>query len=195
MDILLSVVGILVLLGIAVLFSNNRKAINLRTVFGALAIQIAIGAFVLYVPAGRHALQAASDFIGKVIGFGNEGISFVFGGLTDPSQSFGFIFAIKVLPVIIFFSALISLLYYIGVMQWVIKLIGGGLQKLLGTSKAESMSAAANIFVGQTEAPLIVKPFIGRMTQSELFAVMVGGVASIAGSVMAGYASESHAVR
>ena len=188
MDILISVVGIFVLLGIAVLFSNNRKAINLRTVFGALAIQIAIGAFVLYVPAGRSALQAASDFIGKVIGFGNEGISFVFGGLTDPSQSFGFIFAIKVLPVIIFFSALISLLYYIGVMQWVIKLIGGGLQKLLGTSKAESMSAAANIFVGQTEAPLIVKPFIGRMTQSELFAVMVGGVASIAGSVMAGYA-------
>ena len=188
MDILISIIGIFVLLGIAVLFSNNRKAINLRTVFGALAIQIAIGAFVLYVPAGRSALQAASDFIGKVIGFGNEGISFVFGGLTDPSQSFGFIFAIKVLPVIIFFSALISLLYYIGVMQWIIKLIGGGLQKLLGTSKAESMSAAANIFVGQTEAPLIVKPFIGRMTQSELFAVMVGGVASIAGSVMAGYA-------
>ena len=164
MDILISVVGIFVLLGIAVLFSNNRKAINLRTVFGALAIQIAIGAFVLYVPAGRSALQAASDFIGKIISFGNEGISFLFGGLTDPSQSFGFIFAIKVLPVIIFFSALISLLYYIGVMQWLIKLIGGGLQKLLGTSKAESM------------------------TQSELFAVMVGGVASIAGTVMAGYA-------
>ena len=180
MDILISVIGIFVLLGIAVLFSNNRKAINLRTVFGALVIQIAIGAFVLYVPAGRSALKAASDFIGKVIGFGNEGISFVFGGLTDPSQNFGFIFAIKVLPVIIFFSALISLLYHIGVMQWVIKLLGGGLQKLLGTSKAESMSAAANIFVGQTEAPLIVKPFIG--------AVMVGGVASIAGSVMAGYA-------
>ena len=188
MDILISVVGIFVLLGIAVLFSNNRKAINLRTVFGALAIQIAIGAFVLYVPAGRSALQTVSDFIGKIISFGNEGISFLFGGLTDPSQSFGFIFAIKVLPVIIFFSALISLLYYIGVMQWVIKLIGGGLQKLLGTSKAESMSAAANIFVGQTEAPLVVRPYIRNMTQSELFAIMAGGTASIAGSVMAGYA-------
>ena len=117
MDILISVVGIFVLLGIAVLFSNDRKAINLRTVFGALAIQIAIGAFVLYVPAGRSALQTASDFIGKIISFGNEGISFLFGGLTDPSQSFGFIFAIKVLPVIVFFSALISLLYYIGVLQ------------------------------------------------------------------------------
>ena len=181
MDILISIIGIFVLLGIALLFSNNRRAINFRTVFGALTIQIAIGAFVLYVPAGRTALQAASDFVGKIISFGNEGISFVFGGLTDPSQSFGFIFAIKVLPVIIFFSALISLLYHIGVMQVIIKLIGGGLQKLLGTSKAESMSAAANIFVGQTEAPLIVKPFISRMTQSELFAVMVGGVASYAG--------------
>lgn len=100
----------------------------------------------------------------------------------------GFVFAVRVLPTIVFFSALISLLYYIGVMQWIIKIIGGGLQKLLGTSKAESMSAAANIFVGQTEAPLIVKPYISKMTESELFAIMCGGLASIAGSVMAAYA-------
>ena len=101
----------------------------------------------------------------------------------------GFIFAFRVLPTLIFFSALISVLYYIGVMQWVIKILGGALQKALGTSRAESMSAAANIFVGQTEAPLVVRPFVPKMTQSELFAVMCGGLASVAGGVLAGYAS------
>ncbi|MFU2114226.1 NupC/NupG family nucleoside CNT transporter [[Pasteurella] aerogenes] len=187
MNTLISLIGIIALLAIAVLLSNNRKAINFRTVGGALLIQIAIGAFILYVPAGRAVLKGMADAIGRVIDYGNEGINFLFGGLADPSK-FGFIFAVKVLPTIIFFSALISLLYYVGVMQWVIKIIGGALQKLLGTSKAESMSAAANIFVGQTEAPLIVKPYIGKMTESELFAIMCGGLASIAGSVMAGYA-------
>lgn len=189
MDIFISIIGVFVLLGIGALLSNNRRAINLRTVFGALAIQIAFAALILYVPAGRDALLATANGVSKVINYGNEGISFLFGNLADPSNSgIGFVFAIKVLPIIIFFSALISLLYYIGVMQWVIKIIGGGLQKLLGTSQAESMSAAANIFVGQTEAPLVVKPYISRMSDSELFAVMVGGTASIAGSVMAGYA-------
>ncbi|QLD34191.1 NupC/NupG family nucleoside CNT transporter [Mannheimia varigena] len=189
MDIFISIIGVFVLLGIGALLSNNRRAINLRTVFGALAIQIAFAALILYVPAGRDALLATANGVSKVISYGNEGISFLFGNLADPSNSsIGFVFAIKVLPIIIFFSALISLLYYIGVMQWMIKIIGGGLQKLLGTSQAESMSAAANIFVGQTEAPLVVKPYISRMSDSELFAVMVGGTASIAGSVMAGYA-------
>ena len=187
MDAFISILGIFVLLGIAYLLSNNRKAIRVRTVFGALAIQIAIGAFILYVPIGRDALLGMSNAVSKVIAYANEGISFVFGGLAS-GESVGFIFAIKVLPVIVFFSALISLLYYIGVMQWVIKLIGGGLQKVLGTSKAESMSAAANIFVGQTEAPLVVKPYISKMTESELFAIMCGGLASISGSVLAGYA-------
>lgn len=189
MDILISIIGVFVLLAIGALLSNNRRAINLRTVLGALAIQIAFAALILYVPAGRDALLATANGVSKVINYGNEGISFLFGNLADPSNSsIGFVFAIKVLPIIIFFSALISLLYYIGVMQWVIKIIGGSLQKLLGTSQAESMSAAANIFVGQTEAPLVVKPYISRMSDSELFAVMVGGTASIAGSVMAGYA-------
>ncbi|MFY1027033.1 NupC/NupG family nucleoside CNT transporter [Actinobacillus seminis] len=186
MNTLISLIGIIALLAIAVLLSNNRKAINFRTVGGALLIQIAIGALILYVPTGRLILQNVADSISKVIAYGNKGISFLFGGLADPSK-LGFVFAIKVLPIIVFFSALISLLYYIGVMQWVIKIIGGALQKMLGTSKAESMSAAANIFVGQTEAPLIVKPYISRMTESELFAVMCGGLASIAGSVLAGY--------
>jgi len=187
MGILGSVLGIVVLLIIAVLFSNNRKAINLRTVLGALAIQIGFAALILYVPYGRDALQATANGVSNVIAYGNEGINFVFGGLADPSNV-GFIFAVKVLPIIVFFSGLISVLYYLGIMQAVIKVIGGTLQAALGTSKAESMSAAANIFVGQTEAPLVVRPYIKNMTQSELFAIMAGGTASIAGSVMAGYA-------
>ena len=187
MGILGSVLGIVVLLVIAVLFSNNRKAINLRTVLGALAIQIGFAALILYVPFGRDALQATANGVSNVIAYGNEGINFVFGGLADPSNV-GFIFAVKVLPIIVFFSGLISVLYYLGIMQVVIKVIGGALQAALGTSKAESMSAAANIFVGHTEAPLVVRPYIKNMTQSELFAIMAGGTASIAGSVMAGYA-------
>ena len=187
MGILGSVLGIVVLLVIAVLFSNNRKAINLRTVLGALAIQIGFAALILYVPFGRDALQATANGVSNVIAYGNEGINFVFGGLANHSNV-GFIFAVKVLPIIVFFSGLISVLYYLGIMQVVIKVIGGALQAALGTSKAESMSAAANIFVGQTEAPLVVRPYIRNMTQSELFAIMAGGTASIAGSVMAGYA-------
>lgn len=187
MDVLMSIIGMVVLIAIALLFSNNRRAINWRTVLGAFAIQIGFAALILYVPAGQKALGATADAVANVIAYGNEGINFVFGGLADPSNV-GFIFAVKVLPIIVFFSGLISVLYYLGIMQIVIKIIGGALQKVLGTSKAESMSAAANIFVGQTEAPLVVKPYISRMTESELFAIMVGGLASIAGSVMAGYA-------
>ncbi|MGF7452759.1 NupC/NupG family nucleoside CNT transporter [Pasteurella bettyae] len=193
MSILMSILGIIVLLAIAYLLSTNRRAINFRTVGGALLIQFLIGALILYVPAGRDILLGAANAVSKVISYGNEGIKFVFGGLAgdkifETLGNEGFIFAVRVLPSIVFFSALISLLYYIGVMQWIIKIIGGSLQKVLGTSKSESMSAAANIFVGQTEAPLIVKPYISKMTESELFAVMCGGLASIAGSVMAGYA-------
>ncbi|PJG85756.1 NupC/NupG family nucleoside CNT transporter [Conservatibacter flavescens] len=193
MDILMSLLGIVILLIIALLLSNNCKAISIRAVGGALLIQILIGAFILYVPAGRDALLAMANGVSNVISYGNEGVKFLFGGLASDKvfEVFGgegFIFAVRVLPIIVFFSALISLLYYIGIMQWIIRIIGGALQKALGTSKAESMSAAANIFVGQTEAPLVVKPYISKMTESELFAVMCGGLASIAGSVMAGYA-------
>lgn len=193
MDALMSLVGIVALLFIAFLFSNNKKAINFRTVFGALAIQIGIGALILYVPAGRQALLAAAEGVSAVIGYSNDGISFLFGGLVSDKMfevfgGGGFVFALRVLPPIIFFSALISVLYYLGIMQFVIRILGGALQKVLGTSKPESMSAAANIFVGQTEAPLLVKPYIKSMTNSELFAVMCGGVASVAGAVMISYA-------
>ncbi len=190
MSLIMSIIGMIVLLALAVLLSDNRKAINLRTVGGAFAIQFFLGAFVLYVPWGKNVLGAMTNGVQYVIDFGNEGIGFLFGNLVNFSvEGIGFIFAFKVLPTIIFFSALIAVLYYLGIMQIVIKVLGGALHKALGTSRAESMSATANIFVGQTEAPLVVRPFVPKMTQSELFAVMCGGLASVAGGVMAGYAA------
>ncbi|WP_369312196.1 NupC/NupG family nucleoside CNT transporter [Providencia rettgeri] len=189
----MSIIGMAVLIAIAILFSSNRRAIRLRTVGGAFIIQLAIGALVLYVPAGRSVLQGMSDGVSKVIGYGQDGMSFIFGGLVSDKMfelfgGGGFIFAFRVLPIIVFFSSLIAVLYYLGIMQLVIKVLGGGLQKVLGTSRTESLSATANIFVGQTEAPLVVRPYIATMTTSELFAIMCGGLASVAGSVLAGYA-------
>ncbi len=194
MSLFMSLVGMVILLSIAFVFSSNRKTINFRTVGGAFAIQFLLGAFILYVPWGQKLLSGFSNGVSNVINYGNDGAAFLFGGLVS-DQMFsvfgggGFVFAFRVLPTLIFFSALIAVLYHIGAMQWVIRILGGSLQKILGTSRAESMSAAANIFVGQTEAPLVVRPFISRMTQSELFAVMCGGLASVAGGVLAGYAA------
>lgn len=193
MQLLMSLVGMAVLIFIAVLFSSDRRAIKLRTVVGAFIIQVLIGALVLYVPVGRKILLAMSDGVASVIGYGQKGMDFIFGGLVSDKMfevfgGGGFVFALRVLPVIVFFSSLIAVLYYLGIMQLVIKVLGGGLQKLLGTSRTESLSATANIFVGQTEAPLVVRPYISGMTNSELFAVMCGGLASVAGSVLAGYA-------
>jgi len=185
------IIGIFVLLAIAFFFSSKRSAINMRTVGFAFALQILLGAFVLYIPFGKDVLGSISNGVQGVIDSAKVGITFLFGGLGSDamfSNGVGFVFAIRVLPVIIFFSSLIAVLYYLGIMQWVIKIIGGGLQKLLKTSKPESLSATANIFVGQTEAPLVVRPYISKMTQSELFAIMVGGLASVAGSILAGYA-------
>ncbi|MGR2738778.1 NupC/NupG family nucleoside CNT transporter [Billgrantia sp. Q4P2] len=188
MTAIMSLVGMATLIAIALIFSTNRRDIRLRTVGGAFAIQAGIGAFVLYVPFGQAVLQTISAGVSQVVLYANDGIDFLFGGLAD-TGNVGFVFAIKVLPVIIFFSSLIAVLYYIGIMQWVIRILGGALQKALGTSRTESLSATANIFVGQTEAPLVVRPFIARMTPSQLFAVMCGGLASVAGSVLAGYAA------
>jgi len=175
-----------VLLGIAYAFSRNRSAVRWRTVLGAFAIQLGLGAFVLKVPWGQALLASMTEGVNQLLGYGDAGIGFLFGGLV--SENVGFSFALKVLPIIVFFASLIAVLYHVGIMKWVIRVIGGALQRVLGTSKAESMSATANIFVGQTEAPLVVKPYIAGMTQSELFAVMVGGLASVAGSALAGYA-------
>jgi concentrative nucleoside transporter, CNT family len=179
--------GILVVLGIAFLFSTAKSKIKLQTVLGGLAIQFVFAFLVLKWEAGKNALNKLTMGINNIIGYANEGINFLFGGLFAEGTNIGFIFAFNVLPVVIFFSALISVLYYIGVMQFFIKIIGGSLAKLLGTRKAESMSAAANIFVGQTEAPLVIRPYLTKMTKSELFAVMTGGLASVAGSVLIGY--------
>jgi len=183
---MISLLGVCLLPLVAWLFSSNRKAVNPRTVFGAFAIQATIGGFVLYVPAGKQIVEVLAIGVSNVLTYSQAGIDFLFGGLVG--GSLGFVFALNVLPVIVFFSSLITVLYYLGIMDWIVKLIGGFLQKVLGTSRPESLSAAANIFIGQTEAPLVVKPFLPKMTDSELFAIMVGGMASIAGSVMAGYA-------
>lgn len=182
---MMGLIGIIVILLVAYLASANRSRINWRTVGGAFALQLSVAAFVLYIPVGKDVLASVSGFVLTVISYADAGIAFLFGPLADKSKHF--IFAVHVLTVIIFFSSLIAVLYHIGVMRLIIKVIGGGLQKLLGTSKPESMCAAANLFVGQTESPLVIRPFIPTMTRSELFAVMVCGLATIAGSVMAGY--------
>jgi len=179
--------GMLLLLALGWALSRDRKAIRWRTVGLALVLQLAVGLLVFRIPWGKGLLDWLSGKVAAVIGAGNEGIAFLFGPLADET-GVGFVFVVKVLPVIIFFSSMIAVLYHLRIMQWVIRLLGGGLRMLLRTSRAESLSAAANIFVGQTEAPLVVKPYISRMTRSELFAVMCGGLASVAGSVMAGYA-------
>lgn len=186
MNILWGLMGIAVVLGIALIFSNNRKAINLRTILGGMALQFIFAFAVLKWETGKLALKQLSLGVNEIVNYADSGVQFLFGGLFQ-AENIGFVFAFQVLTVVIFFSSLISVLYYLGIMQIVIKFLGGGLAKLLGTSKAESLSAAANIFVGQTEAPLVVKPYLANMTRSELFAVMVGGLASVAGSVLIGY--------
>ncbi len=190
---LLSVVGMAVLFLIAWVFSSNKRAINYRTIVSAFVIQVALGALALYVPLGREILQGLASGIQSVISYGYEGVRFLFGNLAPNAKGDqgigGFIFAINVLAIIIFFASLISLLYYLKIMPLFINLIGGALQKCLGTSKAESMSAAANIFVAHTEAPLVIKPYLKSMSDSEIFAVMCVGMASVAGPVLAGYAS------
>ncbi|WP_058764061.1 MULTISPECIES: NupC/NupG family nucleoside CNT transporter [Exiguobacterium] len=183
---IMSVVGILALIGIAYIFSTNRKAIKWRTVLAAFAVQFTFAFLVLFTSAGRSALEWISGGVQNVLNTANDGIAFVFGTAVGGDN---FVFAFQVLPIIIFMSSLIALLYYLGVMQWVIRILGTALAKALGTSRKESLSATANIFVGQTEAPLVIKPYLPTMTQSELFAVMVGGLASVAGSVLAGYAA------
>jgi CNT family concentrative nucleoside transporter len=194
-----SLLGVLVLLGLAWMLSTNRQAIAWRTVLGALLLQALIGGWVLVMPSGIATLEAVSAGVGQVLAYSREGIEFMFGwsangameSLAASIEAKGFapIFAVNVLPVIVIFSALVSVLYHLGIMGWTIRLLGGALQRVLGTSRPESLSAAANIFVGQAEAPLVARPFIPTMTASELFAIMVGGLASIAGSVMAGYAA------
>ena len=184
---MISLLGIVVLLLVAVGLSSDRSAIQLRTVGLAFALQAGIGFVALFTDRGIAALSAAPEYVSILLSYSRAGMEFMFGGLVGPTESLGFIFAFSVLPVVIFFSSLIAVLYHARIMQWMIRIMGGGLRAILRTSHTESLSAAANVFVGQAEAPLVARPYIPGMTRSELFAVMVGGMASIAGSVMAGY--------
>ncbi|KII76717.1 NupC/NupG family nucleoside CNT transporter [Vibrio renipiscarius] len=184
MNVLFGLIGVLALIGCAVILSESRQSINWKTVSRALMLQVGFAALVLYFPLGQAALTSMSSAVAGLLSFADEGIKFLFGDLATS----GFIFAVRVLPIIIFFSALISALYYLGIMQKVIEFIGGGIQKFLGTSKAESLVATGNIFLSQGESPLLVRPFLSRMTRSELFVVMSAGMASVAGSVLGGYA-------
>ena len=183
---LIGIFGIIVILGIAFAFSSNRRAIHLRVVGAAFALQAAIAATVLYWSGGQKAIAALSTGVLKVIEFANAGIDMVFGPLAD-TEVVGFSFAINVLPIIIFFAALMSVLYHLRIMEFLVKGVGGFLHKVIGTGAIESMNGAANIFVGQTEAPLVVKPYLKGLTEPQFFAVMVSGLASIAGTVLAGY--------
>jgi CNT family concentrative nucleoside transporter len=177
--------GMVVLLAIAVLSSSNRRAINLRVVGAALALQVVVAAFVLYFDWGKRAIEGMSNGVQAIINYSRAGIEMVFGGLA--SDVVGFSFAINVLPIIVFFASLMSVLYHLKIMQWVVKLVGGAIRRIIGTAPVESLNAAANIFVGQTEAPLVVRPYLKGLTEPQMFAVMVSGLASVAGTVLAAY--------
>ena len=183
---LIGILGVIVILAIAVAFSSNRKAIHLRVVAAAFVLQAGLAAIVLYSPWGRSAIETMSTGVLAVIGFSKAGIDMVFGPLANVDVV-GFSFAFNVLPIIIFFAALMSVLYHMGIMQLLVKVVGGALHKFIGTGAIESMNAAANIFIGQTEAPLVVKPYLRGLTEAQFFTVMVSGVSSIAGTVLAGY--------
>lgn len=193
MDIMRSIVGMAVLLIIAFLLSVNKKCISLRTTGAALVLQIAIGGIMLYFPPGKWLVEQAALGVHKIMSYSDAGSAFIFGSLVGDKMDVlfdgaGFIFAFRVLPAIIFVTALISLLYYIRVMGGLIRILGGIFQKALNISKVESFVAVTTIFLGQNEIPAIVKPFINRLNRNELFTVICSGMASIAGSMMIGYA-------
>lgn len=193
MDLLRSLFGIVILLLIAFIFSNNRKKISLRTVGAALLLQVILGAVMLYIPAGKWLVNSIAAGVNKVILYSDAGSSFIFGGLVGPKMNVlfdgaGFVFAFHVLPAIIFITSLISILYYIGVMGWVINILGYVFQKMMRVSKVEAFAAVTTIFLGQNELPAVLKPFISKMNRNELFTVICSGMASIAGSMLVGYA-------
>ncbi|MDC0253608.1 NupC/NupG family nucleoside CNT transporter [Bacteriovoracales bacterium] len=183
---LMSFVGLLVMIGIAYLFSDSRKKINKKTVLTGVGLQLLFGVLILKTPWGQSSFEAIKEFFVQILNFTNSGSDFVFGGLKN-FQKVGFVFATFVLPTIIFMSSLMSVLYHIGIMQILIKGVAWVMVRVMGTSGAESLSAAANIFAGQTEAPLVVKPYLPKMTKSELMALMTGGMATVAGGVLAAY--------
>jgi CNT family concentrative nucleoside transporter len=188
MHVAYSLLGILLILAVAIILSTNRKAIRPRVVLAAFALQAGFAALVLYFPPGNRILQAVAAGVSSLLGYAHAGTEFLFGPLARPEIG-GTSFAISALPVIIFFAALISILYHVGIMQLVIRWIGGGLEKVTGISKVESLCAASNIFVGQSESPLVIRPYLAGLAPSQLFCVMTVGMAGVAGTILAAYAS------
>ncbi|KRB79351.1 nucleoside transporter [Sphingomonas sp. Root710] len=180
--------GIALILLVAVALSSDRKAIRLRVVGAAFGLQAGIALLVLYVPWGRAALAGASAGVSSLLGYAQAGTDFLFGPLVRPEIG-GTSFALAALPVIIFFASLVSILYYLGIMQFVIRWVGGAIEKVTGVSKVESLCAAANIFVGQSESPLVIRPYLAGLKPHQLFAVMTSGMAGVAGTILAAYAA------
>src|SRR5688572_757683 len=186
MDILFGLFGLAVLIGIAWLFSQNKGAVDWKLVATGVALQIAFASLVLLVPGGKDAFDALGTGFVKILSFVSAGSNFIFGSLMDIPKN-GFIFAFQVLPTIIFFAALMGVLYHLGVMQWVVRGMAWAITKVMRVSGAETTSVCASVFIGQTEAPLTVRPYIPKMTESELLTMMIGGMAHIAGGVLAAY--------
>jgi CNT family concentrative nucleoside transporter len=180
-------IGIVVILGIAVALSHNRRQINWRVVAWGLGLQVLFAIFVLRIPAGQRLFRALGDFVTSILNFSYVGSQFVFGELGKPNSSLGVIFAFQLLPAIIFVSALFAIMYYLGIMQVIVRAFALLMSRVMGASGAESLNVAASIFMGQTEAPLTIRPFLQRMTRSELMTVMTSGMAHISGSIMVAY--------
>ena len=178
--------GLAVLIGIVWLFSNNRRAVDWKLVATGITLQIAFAALVLLVPGGREVFDWLGHGFVKILKFVKAGSGFIFGSLMD-TEKFGFIFAFQVLPTIIFFAALMGVLYHLGVMQFIVRIMALAITKVMKVSGAETTSVCASVFIGQTEAPLTVRPYIPKMTESELITMMIGGMAHIAGGVLAAY--------
>ena len=185
-EILIGLAGIALLLGLAVLLSTERRRIRLRVVAPAFALQAAIAALVLYVPAGRAAISAMARGVETLLGYSRAGIEMVFGGLTEVNGVASL--AINILPIIVFFSALVSVLYFFRIMQLIVRYLGGFLQRVMGVNRVEALFAAANVLVGQSESPLVVRGYLRGLSRAQLFALMVTGMAGVAGSILAAYA-------
>ena len=183
----IGVAGIAVILLIAFALSSNRKAIRLRVVGAAFALQAGIAVLVLYTPWGRQAIANMSDGVASLLGYANKGTEFLFGPAA--SNPLANTFAIAALPVIIFFAALVAILYYLGIMQVIVRWVGGAIGWITGIGRVEALGSAANIFVGQSESPLVVRPYLSTLTPSQLFTLMVVGMAGVAGTILAAYAS------
>lgn len=182
----MSLIGLVVMISIAFSLSTSRKNIKWKTIIAGILLQLLFALLILKTPFGRSIFEAAKEGFNAILSFTMSGSEFLFGPLTRP-EKFGWIFATMVLPTIVFMSSLMSVLYHIGIMQKIVEYTAKIMMKVMGTSGAESLSAAANIFVGQTEAPLVIKPFIEKMTKSELMALMTGGMATVAGGVLAAF--------